>query len=57
MWSSFTSPEQARVIQVELSTGSMAPEYAAKIIFDDPQAKGVVLKIWRYPAQRLVHGT
>ena len=57
MWSSFTSPEQARVIQVELSTGSMAPEYAAKIIFDDPQAKGDVLKIWRYPAQRLVHGT
>lgn len=49
MWSSFTSPEQTRVIQVILSTGGRAPEYGAKIIFDDPQAKGDILKIWKYP--------
>lgn len=49
MWSSFTSPEQSRVIQVELSTGGPAPEFAAQIIFDDPTVKGDVLKIWPYP--------
>ncbi len=51
MRSSFVSPDQKRSIEVLLSKGGEAPEYAARITFDDPEHGGDVLRIWSYPTK------